>query len=328
MPISKLKRALKAGAATLVGNVAPWGFFFLASKKARTALHLECRAGWIDIVDRKGRRKIRISRRNSIYLPHIADCFDYYHASAGSIEIASKGIAFDVVDFSTPRYHEIAGFPEFPILCPSFTEPFLTTQQYLDLAELKEGDVALDLGCYSGLTSIAFSRTVGMSGRVVALEPDPANFAAARTNIERHILLSKIDNIVLMNRAAAAGRGMVSFASDGTMGASDAAIVGAYRGEAVVVETLGLEDIADTCQLDRIDFVKIDVEGSELNVLSGAEGFFRRFRPTLIVEPHMCNGVFSEAEVITILQGFQYRCQTIQQAGLNWPLVVAVPQNR
>lgn len=320
-----VQKTIKSLAATLIGKRTPGLFFLLASKAARASLHVEVRSGWIDIVDKKGRRRLRISRANSIYLPHLADCFDYFFGSATPIQIPCGQEIFEVVDFSTPRFQEVTGFPDFPILCPSFTEPFITTLQYLEFAQLHEGDVVLDLGCYSGLTSIAFSREVGESGRVVALEPDPISFAAAQNNIARHIAIDEVDNILLLNCAAGSGLGVASFASDGTMGAANAAIVGSHRGQTVEVESLGLQDIADRCSLDRIDLIKMDIEGSELKVLAAAEEFFRRFRPRLIVEPHTVDGEFSETAVKAVLTNYRYRCETVIQAGLSWPLVTAVP---
>jgi FkbM family methyltransferase len=325
LDMSTLKKTWRAFTATLVARYMPWAFFYRAKPEARSTLHVECRSEWIDVVDKRGRRKIRISKKNAIYLSDTANFFDYFHGSATPIKIASKGTVFNVVDFSTPRFQEVTGFPEFPILCPSFTEPYVTALEYLDIAQLEEGDVVLDLGCYSGLTSIAFSRRVGQSGKVVALEPDPASFSAAQNNIARHVLLNKIDNIVLMNIAASSSRGVISFASDGTMGAANASVVGSYRGDSVEVNCLGLQDIADTCHLEKIDLIKIDIEGSELDVLAAAESFFKRFRPKLIVEPHTVDGVFSEKAVISILEAYGYRCQTMIQTGLEWPLVVAMP---
>lgn len=324
---STARKTLKSLAATLIGKWAPGLFFFLAAKEARALLKVDVRSGWIDIVDKKGLRRLRISRANSIYLPHLADCFDYFFGSATPIRVPCGRETFDVVDFSTPRFQEVSGFMDFPILCPSFTEPFITTLQYLEFAQLREGDVVLDLGCYSGLTSIAFSREVGKLGKVVALEPDPVSFAAAQNNIARHIAIDKLDNVILLNSAAGSGLGVASFASDGTMGAANASVVGSFRGHAVQVESLGLQEIAVRCSLEKVDLIKMDIEGSELTVLATAEEFLHRFRPKLIVEPHTVDGEFSENAVKALLTKYRYRCETVIQAGLSWPLVTAVPES-
>jgi FkbM family methyltransferase len=304
-------------------KVAPWTQFYLAGREARAYLNVERRPGWIDVVDRKRRRKIRLDLRHTVYLPDIANFFEYFHASATPIRISSDQVVYDVVDFSTPRYQEIIGFPQFPILCPTLTEPFSTTEQYRDFAQLKPGDVVLDLGCYCGLTSIVFSKDVGLSGRVVTLEPDPINFSAAQNNIARHALINKIDNITLMNNAAGPSRKTILFASEGTMGSAEASIIGSGRGDSIMVNCLGLQDIVDSCSLEKVDFIKMDIEGSEVSVLAGAEDFFRRYRPNLIVEPHMFDGVSSQEAVLSLLQKYGYQCQTIAQTGSYSSLITA-----
>jgi FkbM family methyltransferase len=323
--MSNAKYILKVFVASLVAKLAPWAFFYLAKRERRASLSVEARSGWIDIVDKKALRKIRISRKNAVYLPDLANSFDYYYGSAAPIEIISKGRSYQVVDFSTPRFHEISGFPEFPILCPSLTEPFITTQQYLDFAMLKEGDVVIDLGCYCGLTSIAFSKAVGVTGKVIALEPDPLNLSAAKRNIARHVPFNKIDNIVLLNNAAGAGRGLISFTSEGAMGSADTSVIGGYRGTSFQAICLGLQDIAESYNLEKVDFIKIDIEGSEASVLSGAREFFSRYRPRLIIEPHIIDGVHSKTAVMSILRGHGYHCEVIEQYGVHLPLVTAVP---
>jgi FkbM family methyltransferase len=324
--MSNAKHILKVYAASLVAKLAPWAFFYVAKREGRASLSVEARSGWIDIVDKKALRKIRIGRKNAAYLPDLANFFDYYYGSATPIKISSKGRIYNVVDFSTPRFQEISGFPEFPILCPSLTEPYITTQQYLDFAVLKEGDVVIDLGCYSGLTSIAFSKAVGVTGKVVALEPDPLNLSAAKCNIARHSLLSKIDNIVLLNNAAGAGRGVISFTSEGAMGSADTSVIGSYRGTSFEAICLGLQDIVDSCHLEKVDFIKMDIEGAESSVLGGAQGFFERYRPRLIVEPHIIDNVHSKTAVVSILRGYGYHCEVIEQTGVSLPLVTAVPE--
>jgi FkbM family methyltransferase len=315
----------KARVMAVLVKLAPWTRFYLAGREARSYLTVEHCAGWIDVVDRKRRRKIRLSLRHSIYLVDIANFFEYFHSSAAPIRIPSGQFIYDVVDFSTPRYQEISGFLEFPILCPTLTEPFSTTEQYRDFAQLKAGDVVLDLGCYCGLTTIVFSKDVGLSGKVVALEPDPINFSAAQNNFARHALVNKIDNITLMNNAAGPSRKVISFASEGTMGSAEASIIGSDRGDSVMVSCLGLQDIADSCSLEKIDFIKMDIEGSEVSVLAGAEDFFRRYRPNLIVEPHLVDGVSSQEAVLSVLQKYGYQCQTIAQTGSYSSLITARP---
>jgi len=127
-------------------------------------------AYFIDVYDNSN-RCVRISQKHKVYIYDILNSFDYYFSSVKPLEIDNLLL----VDFSTPRFHEVWGYDLHPIMFSSFAEPTVTTQQYLGFARLKEGSVVLDLGAYSGLTSILFDQLVGKSGRVVSVDADQLN---------------------------------------------------------------------------------------------------------------------------------------------------------
>jgi FkbM family methyltransferase len=293
-----------------------------SSKNLRVSVLGDC----LDIVDDTRKRIIRLDRRNKVYVTDMLNSFDYYFGSASPIRVRRDNLNFQCVDFSTPRYQQVVGFDDFPLMCPSLTEPFITTRQYLDFAELRDGSVVLDLGAYSGLTTIAFSKAVGPQGRVLALEPDPDNFAAAATNIAAHRRINRLSNVDLILAAAHSERGVLSFSSEGAMGSADASVVGKLRGNVIDVEAYSLLDIADLHKLHRVDFVKMDIEGSEEPVMTSSGEFFRRFRPRIMIEPHMVRGTLSDQAIVRILDGFGYECRIIEQHGVKIPLVTGWPR--
>ena len=312
--------------ARTVARHRPELFFYKADRARRAALSVSSAGGYIDVAQASTRRKVRIARANAVYVVDMLNAFDYYFDSAAPIEVRERGVTWRIVDFSTPRFQQVAGFADFPILCPSLTEPFVTAEQYLDFAQLKPGDVVLDLGSYSGLTSIAFSKAVGPAGRVIALEPDPVNHAAARTNIEMHRRLNTLDNIVLMQAAVSDVAGFLDLSSEGAMGSAVSSVVGNYRGRITRVESLTLMDLVERNRLDRVDFIKMDIEGSEEAVLRGGADLFRRHRPRVIVEPHIVGGELSDKVIYHLLGDYGYRCETIAQIGVELPLVTGVPR--
>lgn len=105
---------------------------------------------------KKQSNEIWISTKHAISLKDIIENFDFYFSAVKPIRWGGANI----VDFSTPRWHWVNGFESFPILFPSFVEPVVTTKQYIDFAELKNDAVVIDLGAYSGLTSILFDMAI------------------------------------------------------------------------------------------------------------------------------------------------------------------------
>lgn len=308
-----------------VSKVRPALFYYKADVKARDGIRVEQNDLSLDILRPGTRSMIRISRSNYIYIIDMIESFDYFFNSAMPVSILRDGEQYELVDFSSPRLHNVAGFDDFPVLCPSLTEPFSSIQQYLDFADLTPGDTVIDLGAYSALTSIAFAKVVGPSGRVVALEPDPSNYKASQQNIAANRRVNRIDNITLVPAAISDRRGTLQLSSEGAMGSSFASIVGKHRGRIVDVECLTFHSLIERENLSKVDFVKMDIEGAELVTVLGSKDFIEVYRPKFIIEPHHVGKVLTSTPIVEFLTSLGYKCSVIEQPGLSLPLVTATP---
>jgi len=269
-----------------------------------------------------GRKTVRVSNKHMAYMPDIIDSFDYYFdAVEPTLESGQC-----VVDYSVPKYHDVRGFDLQKIMFPSFAEPIITTEQYLDFADLKEGDVVLDLGAYSGLTSIIFNQRVGSSGRVIAVEADYNNIECIKNNFE---LYTKTTNKIIDLLEGAVwkhGEG-IYFSKEGNMGSSALEIVGTLRkSEKVKVDSYTLSMIADLFKLDKVDFIKCDIEGAETEVFKDKK-FFNSFRPKVIMESHIVNGVDTSKECSELLRKHNYNIEMIEQKGVTLDLMKCTPED-
>lgn len=253
----------------------------------------------------KGGKKIIVSTRHMIYIRDIVMQFDYYFNSVMPVD--------NVVDYSTPHAHKVEGFDLFPVVFPSFSEPILTTGQYTDFANLKPGDVVIDLGAYSGLTSIVFAEKVGHDGLVIAVEADEDNYKCADVNINRYHQEAgnKID---LLYGAVWSHNNGIDFSCEMNMGSSAVDIVGG-RGRVVKVPSYTLSDIAKG--LDKVDFIKMDIEGAEVEAVKDA-AFFSKYNPKMIIETH---GKGTDQAVINALTKYGYTVKHIIQHGVRFPLL-------
>jgi FkbM family methyltransferase len=302
----------------------PWLLAYLPTVR-RKGLRLRQTADRIAIIDQARRQQIWINRANAVYVPDMVNSFEYYFSAVEPFQQPRGAGGFRVADYSSPRFHMVAGFTDFPILCPSLAEPFQTCEQYLDFAQLREGQTVLDLGCYSGLTAIAFSKAVKGAGHVVSVEPDPGNFAACVQNFDLHRRMNGSHRITLLPLAVSSHGGTLTFSSEGAMGSSAVAIVGGYRGDVVEIPCATLDEIVQQSRAGRIDFIKMDIEGSELDVIRNAGAFLRTHRPRMIIEPHVVNGELDAKELVGCLTSYGYHCEIIEQWGVALPLVTAVP---
>jgi FkbM family methyltransferase len=308
-----------------VAATRPSLFYYKSNAKARQGIKVVQSDRALDILRPADKAMIRISRQNYIYIIDMIESFDYFFDSAEPVSVREHGGNYHLVDFSTPRLQNVSGFADFPILCPSLTEPFSSIQQYLDFAQLKPGDNVFDLGAYSALTSIAFSKAVGPVGRVVALEPDPMNFKASTANIASNQRVNGLDNITLIPAAISDQPGILQFSSEGAMGSSLTSIVGRHRGHVIDVECIMFADLMKRCELDRVDFIKMDIEGAELATILGSGDFLASHRPRMIIEPHFSGGQITSNPIVEFLTDIGYKCSVIDQPGLSLPLVTADP---
>ncbi len=175
---------------------------------------------------------------------------------------------------------------------------------------LRPGDVVADCGANNGFTGILFARAVGPTGRVVGFEPSPVNLEAARENI----CLNHVGNFELVAAAVGASPARVAF----DPGFGNGAVASPTRADAIEVPQVTLDQHFGS---ERIDLVKIDVEGYELDVLRGATALLRRC-PALALEIHVAlyaNRERQVAQLFDLLDLARYEAQV--QLEVDGPLV-------
>jgi FkbM family methyltransferase len=156
------------------------------------------------------------------------------------------------------------------------------------------GQVFLDIGAYVGWYAIQAARAVGPSGQVVAIEPDLRN----RLQLENNISLNGITNATIVPLAAWSHTGKVKWQGDSAEPVWHKIDESSGIG---VVDAVTVDDLVRRCALKRVDWIKLDVEGAEVEVLKGAEQSIQRYHPALFIEVH---GTLSAIE--TFLTQFGY----------------------
>lgn len=214
-------------------------------------------------------------------------------------------------------------------------------------SELKPGDVAVDGGAHMASHTIPMARTVGRTGRVFAFEPIPELVDC----IQKAVISEGMqDQILVRGLALAAHVGEEDFvvATDqmGRLGLSGlkeryypAGSEVTVRHIKVPVSTLDLEVPQDL----KVSFIKLDLEGGELDALRGARRILERDRPTIVFE---CAGEGSAEKYGYTVQEFfgffsEVRYQLIDLLGVEFQpglwrymgnqmpwYVVGVPQER
>jgi FkbM family methyltransferase len=158
---------------------------------------------------------------------------------------------------------------------------------------LPTGGVMIDVGSNIGVLTLLGARLVGPSGRAVALDPARECVEAASINTQ----LNGYDNVTVVHAAAAAQSGEVEVIVTGDSLWSRLALVGEhpYESRRELVPAVALDDLVGQLGLDRVDLVKIDVEGGEMEVIAGMSKMLAELRPVVVCEMHGKNAAFASA---------------------------------
>lgn len=149
-------------------------------------------------------------------------------------------------------------------------------------AILPPDGVALDIGANLGAIALAMS-ALAREGKVFAFEPVPETFAF----LEQNLAANRVTNVVAIHRGCFSSSRAFEFhyieefgggAFLSPVGVSDP------REKRATVECVTVDSFVEEQRLDRLDVMKIDVEGSEDDVLAGGERTCRSLRPMLLVE--------------------------------------------
>lgn len=150
---------------------------------------------------------------------------------------------------------------------------------------LKPGMCVVDVGANEGLFTLFFRKRVGPGGRVIALEPSERELIHLKRNLRINRFLDV--DVIPLAVGDHVGRARLSLAEAGhaghnALGTPAAPWVSVV--DQVEVEVSTLDTLSDARNWPRIDLIKMDIEGSELRALRGADRLLARDRPMLLLE--------------------------------------------
>lgn len=143
------------------------------------------------------------------------------------------------------------------------------------------GFTVFDVGANIGNTVLRMAQNVGETGRVIGFEPDPVTYE----NCRRNVGLNSFRNVTLEQLALGAEKGTLSLQRVAPRNpgmnrlSRDLAPPGSVQ-----IQVVRLDDYVVEKAIERLDLIKIDVEGFEGYVLLGAREALRKFRPVLFME--------------------------------------------
>lgn len=167
------------------------------------------------------------------------------------------------------------------------------------------GDIVIDAGACWGETSLYFAHEVGETGRVVAYEFIPSNIAVLEKNIAANPALSP--RITVVPAPVWNVSGQTLYYVDWGPGSRVSFNKLRADFEDTQCQTISIDDTVERLSLPRVDFVKMDIEGAELQALKGAEKTLRRFHPKVAISLYHALDDFKTVPHFLDNLGLKYR---------------------
>jgi FkbM family methyltransferase len=148
-------------------------------------------------------------------------------------------------------------------------------------SELRAGDTVVDVGAHVGVHALTMARALRArgGGRVIAFEPTPDSAATVRAAAARNGL-----PVDVVRSGLGEAEGEIELRGDPRYSAHDAGVRSQFGDGAVVARApvTTLDAWAERTGLDRLDVVKVDIEGAEILALRGMRGTLKRLKPRLL----------------------------------------------
>ena len=166
---------------------------------------------------------------------------------------------------------------------------------------VKKNYVIYDIGAHVGYFTVLMSKLSGSKGKVFAFEPRPINLLF----LKKHLRINNCGNVVLTESCVGATQGDCQFNTRTGTGTGHVSIDGNLKTTMIV-----LDELYESNDISAPDFIKIDVEGGEFEVLNGAKYIIEKHRPTILLATHS-EGLHRQC--LLFLEKYDYKFIAIDQ---------------
>lgn len=160
-----------------------------------------------------------------------------------------------------------------------------TLKRYAEL--VKEGDIVLDIGANVGAHTLPLAQLVGSSGKVFSFEPTAYAFNKQQANILLNPqLATRVENKQMMLVATTTDPLPESIYSSWPLEVAND-LHDEHRGRLMATQGAikgTLDDFIQNAKIDKIDFIKLDVDGNEYDILAGGKVVIAKFKPQIMLE--------------------------------------------
>ncbi len=254
----------------------------------------EVKFGWFGTSLKMGNHVVLFPADNPFIVRFYVDDLEYFKTRA--FFKPSNGL--HVADCRGPAEYKLPSGGR--IWLPIAAEPIDIFTGYFAQGEPTAGQIVFDVGAYCGETAIEMALKVGPTGRVFAFEPDQKNIFW----LEKNIAQSGLKNITVVPKGLWKETTTLEFSADGTSGSS--LFKDSETAKPTAVTRIDVLSPADAFALaGRVpDFIKMDIEGAEVEVLEAMSPLIKTAPIRLAIASYHLRGEAKTCDVITpVLSG-------------------------
>jgi FkbM family methyltransferase len=171
-------------------------------------------------------------------------------------------------------------------------------------SEVIQGKRFIDIGANAGYFSLLASRYGEPFKIHIAIEPMPGNIDL----LKNHLEINDINNVIIEQIAISDKEGVIEFSNSDNLAANTYKKESTmFNNKTITVKTIDLNTFAIQNKLDDNCFIKIDVEGAELDVLKGGLTYLKTFKPKLLLATHDCHVKNVKKDCLDILESIGYK---------------------
>lgn len=179
--------------------------------------------------------------------------------------------------------------------------------RYETFYTIKKDDVVLDAGANHGYLSLYYGQKVGANGKVFAFEPDAINITEMESNIA---LNPDIKNIQIQEELIWNENTKLEFFEAGSVSSSIH-----YKPEnatAILKDAITIDAFREREKLARLDFIKMDIEGAEIEAMDGLVEALEKFKPNFaIASYHWVNEEQTYKKIEAFFKSKNYPYKTV-----------------
>jgi FkbM family methyltransferase len=216
----------------------------------------------------------------------LLDVWAFGHLLYKAMKVVGLGKS-RLLKIEVPKY-------DYKVYCGINKEDFIIMTRHedeiIEKFSPKGGDIVVDVGAHMGRYTIIASKRVGQNGKVIAIEPHPSNFGV----LERNIKLNGLTNVIPLNYALYSKETKIKlYLPGGESGYSLFNTITLNRAKTeekfVEVDAHTLDNLLQQngIKQEEVNWIKIDVEGAEFEVLKGAHSILSKCKDiALLIEVH------------------------------------------